>query len=169
MCALPISCPPGASTPYRGPKACSGSIRTCCRSNPRKSPRRQGRAADMRPGPALIGVAAAGVAAIASHASAQERSMTASSRAVAMNVTRQNGMVIVSVVGHSAIPRVVRFVIDVDGRSTTRNLARSTVGPDSKTLSVVRFADLPPWQVTLDVDEQGSDHYTLHASDKALQ
>src|SRR3546814_8904806 len=101
----------------------------------------------MRPGPALIGVAAAGVAAIASHASAQERSMTASSRAVAMNVTRQNGMVIVSVVGHSAIPRVVRFVIDVDGRSTTRNLARSTVGPDSKTLSVVRFADLPPWQV----------------------
>src|SRR3546814_20908944 len=77
--------------------------------------------------------------------------MAATSRAVAMNVTRQNGMVIVSVVGHSAIPRVVRFVIDVDGRSTTRNLARSTVGTDSKTLSVVRFADLPPWQVTLDV------------------
>ncbi|RIA43573.1 hypothetical protein DFR49_1796 [Hephaestia caeni] len=95
--------------------------------------------------------------------------MTTSSRPVAMNVTRQNGMVVVSVVGRSAIPRVVRFVVDVDGRSTTRNLARSTVGPDSKTLSVVRFADLPPWQVTLDVDEQGSDHYTLHASDKALE
>ena len=94
--------------------------------------------------------------------------MVPSSRAVAMDITRDSGLVVVSVIGHSAVPKTVRFAIDVEGASTTRNLARSTVGPDSKTLSVVRFSDVPPWRVTLDVDEQGAGHYTLHASDKAV-
>ncbi|MCM8732189.1 hypothetical protein ACFO8O_14590 [Hephaestia sp. GCM10023244] len=91
-----------------------------------------------------------------------------SNRAVDMTVTRDNNMVVVNVVGRSETPKSVSFTIDVEGASTTRNLARGTIGPDSKTLSVVRFADIAPWRVTLDVDEQGADHYTLHVSDKTL-
>lgn len=123
----------------------------------------------MRPGTLRLYLAALG--AILPHAAAPAQDnamMVSSSRAVAMDVTRQSGLVVVSVVGHSAVPKTVRFAIDVEGASTTRNLARSTVGPDSRTLSVVRFSDVPPWRVTLDVDEQGGGHYTLHASDKAI-
>ena len=87
-------------------------------------------------------------------------------RAVSMDVVRHEGMVAVSIVGHSETPRVVRFTLEVDGYSTTRNAARSTVGTEAKTLSVVRFPDLAPWRVTLDVDEAEAPHYRLTATDK---
>ena len=118
--------------------------------------------------PLAIGLAALGFACPILHAAPQETPMPASaSRTVAMNVVREGGTVVVRVVGRSDVPKVVRFALDVDSRSTTRNMARGSIGPDPRTLSVVRFADLPPWQVTLQVDEQGADSYTLHATDKS--
>jgi hypothetical protein len=107
---------------------------------------------------AAVGIASIGV----QHAA--EEAMPTRARAITMAIAREDGMIVVKVMGRSEVPKLVRFEIEVDGRSTTRNVARNMVGPIPKTLSVVRFADIPPWHITLDVNEADAVHYKESAS-----
>ncbi len=91
--------------------------------------------------------------------------MTTRARAITMEIAREDGTIVVNIVGRSEVPKLVRFEVDVDGRSTTRNASRSMVGPASKVLSVIRFPDVPPWHVALVVSEDDAVHYKESASD----
>ncbi|GAA0733986.1 hypothetical protein [Sphingomonas japonica] len=105
-----------------------------------------------------------GLIGIAATLAVSGTAMPKSPHALSLDVSRRAGQVVITLTGRSAQRLAVHYTIDVSGRSTTRHAGRSAVGPESQTLSVVRFADQAPWQVRFDATEGDDRPYTIRCT-----